>query len=62
MKTKTIITKLVFNNGKELSLSSNDIIVFVGANNSGKSQSLKDIYRAFNHPENDIGFVSAKQI
>ena len=54
METKTIITNLVFNNGKELPLSSNDIVVFVGSNNSGKSQSLKDIYRAFNHPENNI--------
>ena len=54
METKTIITKLVFNNGTELPLSPNDIVIFVGANNSGKSQSLKDIYRAFNHPENNI--------
>lgn len=54
MKTKTVITKLVFNNGKELSLSSDDIVVFVGANNCGKSQSLKDIYWAFNRPGNNI--------
>lgn len=54
METKTIIKKLVFNNGMELPLSPNEIVVFVGANNSGKSQSLKDIYRAFSHPENNI--------
>lgn len=38
------ISKLTFNNGKELEIAANDIIVFVGPNNAGKSQSLKDIY------------------
>lgn len=38
------ISKLVFNNGKELDINKNDIVVFVGPNNAGKSQSLSDIY------------------
>ena len=38
------ISKLTFNNGKELEIAANDIVVFVGPNNAGKSQSLKDIY------------------
>lgn len=38
------ISKLTFNNGKDLDVSANDIVVFVGPNNAGKSQSLKDIY------------------
>lgn len=38
------ISKLTFNNGKELEIAANDIVVFVGPNNVGKSQSLKDIY------------------
>lgn len=38
------ISKLVFNNGLEISIKENDIVVFVGPNNAGKSQSLKDIY------------------
>lgn len=54
METKSIVTKLCFNNGDQLPLSPNDIVVFVGANNSGKSQSLKDIYKAFSNPENNI--------
>lgn len=38
------ISKLVFNNGKELDINKNDIVVFVGPNNAGKSQALSDIY------------------
>lgn len=38
------ISKLKFNNGQELDIVANDIVVFVGPNNAGKSQSLKDIY------------------
>ena len=38
------ISKLKFNNGQELDIAANDIVVFVGPNNAGKSQSLKDIY------------------
>ena len=37
------ISKLVFNNDEELEINKNDIVVFVGPNNVGKSQSLKDI-------------------
>lgn len=38
------ISKITFNNGKEVQINKDDIIVFVGPNNAGKSQSLKDIY------------------
>lgn len=38
------ISQLKFNNGETLDISANDIVVFVGPNNAGKSQSLKDIY------------------
>lgn len=40
----TKITELIFNNGSTLSINPNDIVIFVGPNNSGKSQSLRDIY------------------
>ena len=43
-RTGGYISKITFNNGKELEIKQNDIIVFVGPNNAGKSQSLKDIY------------------
>ncbi len=38
------ISKLQFNNGESLDVKQDDIVVFVGPNNAGKSQSLKDIY------------------
>lgn len=38
------IVKIKFNNDKELDVNRNDIVIFVGPNNVGKSQSLSDIY------------------
>lgn len=38
------INKIVFNNDSSLDIQPNDIVVFVGPNNSGKSQSLRDIF------------------
>lgn len=54
MKTTCKVKKLYFNDGHVLEVSLNDIVVFVGANNCGKSQSLKDINQAFTHPEHNI--------
>ncbi len=42
-KPKVFLKNIIFNDGTELSLSHNSIVVFAGANNSGKSQVLKDI-------------------
>ena len=39
------IVKIKFNTGKKLVVNKNDIVVFVGPNNTGKSQSLSDIYK-----------------
>ncbi len=38
-----IIKKIKFNNGTKIDLGGDDIVVFVGANNVGKSRALKDI-------------------
>ena len=38
------ISEITFNNGQKLEIKRNDIIIFVGPNNVGKSQSLRDIY------------------
>lgn len=38
------ISKIILNNDAEININESDIIVFVGPNNAGKSQSLKDIY------------------
>lgn len=37
------VEKLLFNNGESLAIGKGDIVVFVGPNNVGKSQLLKDI-------------------
>ena len=37
------INKIKFNDGTEIPIKKDDIIVFVGANNVGKSRALKDI-------------------
>lgn len=39
-----LIKSLTFNDGNSIPVNPGDIVVFVGPNNSGKSQSLKDIY------------------
>lgn len=38
------ISKITFNNKQVININKNDIVIFVGPNNVGKSQSLKDIY------------------
>ena len=38
------IEKLLFNNGESLEIGKGDIVVFVGPNNVGKSQLLKDVH------------------
>ena len=38
------VSKLVFNNGESIDVKQDDIVLFVGPNNVGKSQSLKDLY------------------
>lgn len=43
-KAGGFISQIQFNNGQNLNMSENDIVVFVGPNNAGKSQALKDIY------------------
>ncbi len=50
-----IIKKIRFNDGTEIDLGSNDIVVFVGANNVGKSRALKDI-------KNDILDDTSKRV
>ncbi|MCR5603888.1 MAG: hypothetical protein K6G27_09360, partial [Lachnospiraceae bacterium] len=43
-KVKAYISEITFNNGEILPIENNDIVLFVGPNNVGKSQSLNDIY------------------
>ncbi len=38
------ISEIVFNNGNRLPINNNDIVLFIGPNNVGKSQALVDIY------------------
>ncbi|MGL4982195.1 MAG: ATP-dependent nuclease [Treponemataceae bacterium] len=48
------ITKIVFNNNEHLDIAKNDIIVFVGPNNAGKSQALNDIYNLSDYKQDSI--------
>lgn len=54
------ISRIKLNNGKSLEILQDDIVIFVGPNNSGKSQSLKDIYAlsAENRPTLVISDIS----
>ena len=46
------VSGITFNNGVSLSLKKNCILIFVGQNNVGKSQVLRDIYV---HARNELG-------
>ena len=48
-KAGGFISQIQFNNGQNIDISENDIVVFVGPNNAGKSQALKDIYALSEH-------------
>lgn len=47
-KPQVYLKNIIFNDGTTLELNHNSIIVFTGANNSGKSQVLKDIENGLN--------------
>ena len=42
-KIQSYISKLTFNNAEPIEINANDIVIFVGPNNAGKSQMLRDI-------------------
>lgn len=48
------ISEITFNNGQNVSIAKNDIVVFVGPNNVGKSQALKDIFQISNYKISNI--------
>ena len=50
-KPQLFVKSLTFNDGTSLNLTPNSIVVFTGANNSGKSQVLKDLER---FPDEDL--------
>lgn len=47
-KPQVYVKRMVFNDGTPLALNHSSIVVFTGANNSGKSQVLKDIENGLN--------------
>lgn len=57
-KTGGYISELTFNNGQKVNIAPNDIIVFVGPNNAGKSQSLKDINELCSNPKKQVKVIS----
>ncbi len=59
-KPKLVIDKIKFNDENEIKFGPSDIVVFVGPNNAGKSQVLKDINAVI--ANNDVTRVIAKTI
>lgn len=57
--TGITIRRLTFNDGATIDLTPQDIVVFVGPNNMGKSQSLRDI---FNGVSNENGNIVVRSV
>lgn len=58
MTPRFYIEKITFNDGKTLECDKDDIVVFVGANNAGKSASLKEISFKFKSKQNTTKVVT----
>ena len=57
MSTRIWIEQLEFSDGSVIEFGKNDIVVFVGPNNAGKSASLKEcagLLRSRNKPKNKV--------
>lgn len=54
-----VLSSIKFNNGCDITVDKNEIIVFVGPNNVGKSQALKDIYSLCDDLENDSRIIDS---
>lgn len=52
------IENILFNDDTQVNLESNDIVIFVGANNSGKSASLKEMYNKLNSNKNPTKIIN----
>ena len=53
-KARGFVSSITFNNGVTLDVEKNSIVVFVGPNNVGKSQALKDIYSLSGKGQNSV--------
>lgn len=53
-KCAGFISKITFNDSSSFDVNENDIVIFVGPNNVGKSQALKDIYSLSAAPANCV--------
>ena len=51
---KVHISEITFNDGTQIPLNKNDLVIFVGPNNVGKSQALNDIYSLCNLSTNTV--------
>ncbi len=57
-KPEVFIKSITFNDDTTLTLSKGSILVFTGANNSGKSQVLKDVFSSFNESKSNKKLIS----
>lgn len=54
-----LLTEIGLNNGQSVKVKPNGIIVFVGPNNAGKSQGLRDIYSLLEKEKNPTKVISS---
>ncbi|MFA6857901.1 MAG: AAA family ATPase [Treponema sp.] len=54
------ISEITLNTSEKVSITQNDIVVFVGPNNAGKSQSLRDIYELSESRKNPVVITDIK--
>ena len=59
MMPKVWVSNIEFNDGTKLTFDKNDIVVFVGANNAGKSLSLKEIDKLLKTKSTDVKIVNS---
>ncbi len=61
-KPNVFVKSITFNDGKQIDLSNNDIVVIVGPNNVGKSIALKEIQEKIISPQNSTIVITNVKI
>jgi ABC-type polar amino acid transport system ATPase subunit len=57
-----IINKIIFNDQTELEIESGNIVIFVGPNNAGKSQTLQDVHALCENNQKDSVVVKSVEV
>ncbi|MGL6072596.1 MAG: AAA family ATPase [Fimbriiglobus sp.] len=51
---RLFVKSIIFNNGHTVTFNPDDIVIFVGANNAGKSATIKEIFHRSRNPSNPV--------